>query len=192
AAGCFGSYGHGNTRRLGHASSPAARALNQRVEVFHLPAQTVAWYTALEPTSAATQPTWPDLRLDVGLFYEDREARPQPLVNGSTLRTGDGYRIYVEPYQPCYVYIFQIDSKGELTRLYPSADSGSHTVPGPVQGALWIPAPDRWFQLDNTQGLEEIYVVATQARREDVEDIFRRYTRMSRHAPAAPERRELT
>ncbi len=184
--------GYGNTRPLRLATEPEAMALNQRVEVVRLPAAMATGYAAFQLSNATAQTKASELWLDVGLFYEDAEARPQRLIDGATLRTGDGYRLYIEPSLPCYIYVFQMDSGGGLKRLYPFSTSDERDPPEPVQNAFWIPARNRWLQLDNVRGVEEIYVVATRVRREDVEDMFKRYTQTLRQHPLPPERRELT
>jgi len=109
------------------------------------------------------------------VFYEDAESRPQKLREGGVLHSGDGFRLYLEAHQPCYVYVFQIDSSRKLFHLYPNPEYGTRENWVPARAAYWVPARDKWFALDHTTGREEIYVVASRERREDMEDLIRRY-----------------
>jgi outer membrane protein OmpA-like peptidoglycan-associated protein len=176
--------GFGKARLLNLGASEADHARNRRVEVVRLDA-------ARQDSPSSDLP----FVLEVAVFYEDPESRPQKLAEGAVLRSGDGYRIYFEPYQPCYVYIFQRDSTGKLTRLYPNADFGTRDNFVQARVKYWVPERDKWFELDTTRGTEEIYVVATTKRREDLEDLFTRLTRQaSADQPEAQrqDQRELT
>ncbi|MGH7961324.1 MAG: DUF4384 domain-containing protein [Candidatus Binatia bacterium] len=168
--------GYGEIRPLSLGSSGADHARNRRVEVVRVKVEELALYASIEPVEGfAKDPT--SLIVDVGVFYEDPESRPRKLEEGTVLRSGDGYRIYFEPHQPCYVYIFQIDSSGKFARLYPNPDSGTQDNFVQAGVAHWVPGKDKWFTLDNVQGKEALYVVATKERWKDIEAMFTRYAR---------------
>lgn len=103
------------------------------------------------------------LELEAGVFYEGGDGKLYPLREGMVLNSKDNYAVYVKPRQPCYVYIYQVDSTKKATRLFPNTQFSS------VQGALtagkeyWLPEGRDYLYLDETQGLEDIYVFATRA-----------------------------
>ncbi|MBI3798683.1 MAG: OmpA family protein [Deltaproteobacteria bacterium] len=173
----LGTKGYGKTRPISLGSSEADHARNRRVEVVRLEANELGAYPSIKPVGGPSLADPPSLVMDVGVFYEDAESRPRKLQDGARLHSGDGYRVFFEPQQPCYVYIFQLDTSGKLFHLYPNPKYGTHDNFAQARAAYWVPGKDKWFELDHTLGKEEIYVVATRERREDIEDLFKRLTR---------------
>ena len=56
----------------------------------------------------------------VNYFYRERQTGQfKPIVNGTTLHSGDHYKIVFTPDADAYVYIFQIDSKSQIFQLFP-------------------------------------------------------------------------
>jgi hypothetical protein len=97
-----------------------------------------------------------------------------------------------EPQQPCYVYIVQTDASGKLFYLYPNPEYGTRDNYAPARAGHWIPARDRWFELDKTRGEEMIYLIATRERREDIEDLLARYIRVNAPVSQPQAQQELT
>lgn len=169
----LGIKGYGKTRRLSLGASEANHARNRRVEVVRLKAPALD----VQASSASVQgaPAHESVfAVDVVVFQEDVESRPRKLEAGAVLRSGDGYRLYFEPHQPCYVSIFQLDASGKLFRLFPNSKYGTSNNVVQARTAYWVPGKAAWFSLDQTPGKETIYVVATRERREDIEDIITR------------------
>ena len=187
----LGIKGYGKTRPRSPGSSTVDHARNRRVEVVRLEVNELAAYPALRLVRGALPQASTPLAVDVGVFYEDPESRPRKLGEGAVLRSGDGYRIYFEPHQSCYVYIFQVDGSGTLFRLYPNPDYGTRDNFAQARTAYWVPK-DEWFALDNTRGEEVLYVVATTERREDIEDLFTRYARSEQPDTKQKTQQELT
>lgn len=86
--------------------------------------------------------------------------------DGAELRTGDQLQLVVRLPEPAYVYAIWFDSLGktwllcpETRKLFPSAD------PAPNRkrpaGELRVPGHDLFFTLDESLGLESIYVVVS-------------------------------
>lgn len=106
------------------------------------------------------------LQIDVNYIYRargDREFRQ--LQDGGTLRSGDLFKIIFTPKQHCYIYIFQIDSAGQIFSLFPMEEFGGvrlHNV-NPVQAGktYYLPAENKSFQLDDVTGLEQVYFLAS-------------------------------
>lgn len=84
---------------------------------------------------------------------------------GSTLHSGDHYKLMFEPSDNGYVYIFQIDSSNKIFRLFPTVDfknADSNNVNPVSKGQKYfVPAEQLSFKLDKTTGKETIYFVVT-------------------------------
>ncbi|MBI3798437.1 MAG: OmpA family protein [Deltaproteobacteria bacterium] len=172
-------------------SSEVDYVRSRRVEVRRLKVEELTSYASLKPLQGSPPQEPASLIMDVGIFYEDPESRPQKLQEGAVLRSGDGYRIYFEPHQSCYVYIFQIDSSSKFFPLYPNPNYGTSENFVQARTAYWAPR-NKWFELDDTRGKEEIYVVASKECRKDIENLFIRYARSDHPDPEQKEVEELT
>ena len=112
--------------------------------------------------SAAAQP----LQIDVNYLYRARgDQEFRQLKDSGTLRSGDLFKIIFTPKQNCYIYIFQIDSAGQIFSLFPMEEFGGvrlHNV-NPVQAGTtyYLPTENKSFQLDDVTGLEQIYFLAS-------------------------------
>jgi len=94
------------------------------------------------------------------------------LKDGEALSSDDNYRIMFCPEKTTFFYVVQIDSRGKLDWLFPANHITSFSVgKNPVSAGLWIQVPegDAAFHLDENEGIEHLYVVATQSRWEDLE-----------------------
>lgn len=81
----------------------------------------------------------------------------------ASLRSGDEYRVYVRPETASYLYVYQLDSVGDGSWLFPRPDS---LIDNPLSSSdFWIPAPNRSFRLAPLAGGEPIdetiYLVAS-------------------------------
>lgn len=87
------------------------------------------------------------------------------LTNGTILYSGDHYKITFTPQADGYVYIFQTDSAGKVYQLFPMASMGGVEVnnfnPVKANVTYTLPAKDKSFYLDDQQGEEKIYFIAT-------------------------------
>ncbi len=86
---------------------------------------------------------------------------PIPLTEGSTLYSGDHYKLMFTPTEECYVYIFQIDTMDKTQQIFPMEEFMGrrfHNVnPVHANQTYMIPTPDDWFRLDHNTGIERIY-----------------------------------
>jgi outer membrane protein OmpA-like peptidoglycan-associated protein len=91
--------------------------------------------------------------------------------NGSTvLKSKDKYRLYLKPPKPSYIYIYQEDSNGNGSWLFPSKDID---IKNPLNnGDNWIPSRNVSFSLDNNTGTEAIYLVASSQQDLKLEDLI--------------------
>ena len=86
-----------------------------------------------------------------------------PLGNGDAMSSADNYRLLFMSEEPAYFYVFQVDSRGKLDWLFPKNELSYSFGSNPVTPNQWVRLPDgnTAFQLDDTIGIEHIYVVAT-------------------------------
>ncbi len=98
------------------------------------------------------------------------------IKDGSTLYTGQNYQIGFRPKTLSYVYIYQIDSQGTLVRLFPGKDymDPSNQMENPLKGGeiYWFPGKNAWLRLDNHEGQEKIYVIASRSRNAYLEGLY--------------------
>lgn len=86
--------------------------------------------------------------------------------NGDRLSSGDNYRVFFRPAKTSFVYVFQIDSRGKLDWLYPGNKSPFSSGSNPTRAGLWtqLPPGKDSFYLDESVGIEHVYVVVTSER----------------------------
>ncbi|MCP5420858.1 MAG: DUF4384 domain-containing protein, partial [Gammaproteobacteria bacterium] len=100
----------------------------------------------------------------------------KPLVDGSTLASGDHYKIQFTPKEDSYVYIFQVDSSQAIYRLFPMKSFGGVAVNNlnPVKAGktYHLPADDKSFQLDNQKGPESIIFLAFREPNQELEQQY--------------------
>jgi hypothetical protein len=128
----------------------------------------------------------PNVQAAAAVFTGKRNepvARWLPLQNGQDLSSNDRYFIVMRSPQPCYFYVFQIDSTGKLDWLFPAnafTGDSSGQNPVPAEELIKIPPEDRAFYLDENLGIENLYVVTTPGPWPDLEHA------LSRAAQALP------
>lgn len=114
------------------------------------------------------------LRVDFGVVYEDPEGRVRALEPGGVLTSDDNYAISFRASGPAYIYIFQVDSSGQVFRLFPNPTySPEHN---PVRPGLthWLPPRDHWLFLDQTVGRECIYLIFSCRPDRELEELHQR------------------
>ena len=102
------------------------------------------------------------------------------IENGDTLRSGDHYKIVFTPDRDCYVYIFQVDSSGQVFQLFPMESFRGVRVNqfNPVkQGKKYVlPSPDKAFLLDKKVGIERMYFIASREQNKELESLYAELT----------------
>jgi hypothetical protein len=102
------------------------------------------------------------------------------ITNGDTLTSGDHYKIVFTPDKDCYVYIFQVDSSGQVFQLFPMESFGGVRVNqfNPVkQGKKYVlPSPDKAFLLDKKAGIERLYFIASREQNKELESLYEELT----------------
>lgn len=88
----------------------------------------------------------------------------------ASIKPGQLFKIYIEPVQNAFVYLYLHDAAGDLTLLFPEKfetfESKSYT-----DTLVSIPNGENWFQLDNAKGTERFYLLASTQRLKALESL---------------------
>ena len=107
-----------------------------------------------------------------GMHALVREA--QSVADGETLTRDDNYKVAFQSNLPCHIYIAQFDSTGKVDPIFPSPyAAGTNPVQPHTQHS--VPDGPYWFYLDQNQGIETIYFLASMNRCPDIEEMFRTF-----------------
>ncbi|MBN2302466.1 MAG: DUF4384 domain-containing protein [Lentisphaerae bacterium] len=92
-----------------------------------------------------------------------------PFTDDIPLLSGQSIKIYLNIQNDQYLYLFLLDSSGNLTTIYPPSDMlGNRTK----ASQLYIPKDDNWFILDDKIGKETIYIIASSMRQKKLESLI--------------------
>ena len=113
--------------------------------------------------------------LDVALIRQVNSAAGKQVTliqDGETLKDGpdgDRFKLVVRTNCECFVYIVSIDGAGWAQPVFPLANS---VVANPLKPEVEQAFPDGpyWFTLDQFKGVETLFLVASPARRTDLEE----------------------
>lgn len=132
------------------------------------------------------------ISLDLSIIAERDTASGSkviPVSEGSTLLSGDRFRLKVKLSQDAYLYAFIFDSSGQAIMLYPGVEdlfpdlkaAGVVTqARSSASGSVLIPpAPGRgadpfWFFLDKNTGTESFYVAASLVPLKNIEELTKK------------------
>lgn len=89
------------------------------------------------------------------------------LTKGGCLTRNDTYAIELTPRTSAYVYIYHLDTRGNATPLYPSAQFARSVNPVEPGRLYRVPHFGRWLCLDESRGTEQIVVVAKKGEVKD-------------------------
>lgn len=131
--------------------------------------------------STAQSPRGDGLQLDVALLKKmvvNGAETLLPLHDGDILtdgrgnsKTGDKFRVMFRANTDCYIYVIAIDGSAWAQGIFPTLTS---PFANPVKsGQQYIlPEGNNWFSLDQFQGIETVFFVASSEKRQDIEDIL--------------------
>jgi serine/threonine protein kinase len=127
-----------------------------------------------QPPNASAAAEKPALQ-HVILARRQGESTFAPMMDGDSLASEkDDYFIVVRPLSQGYLYVFQVDSNGNKTWLYPKNES-SHFSSGsnPVQSGEIVQIPstesNQVLFLDRSTGIEHLYAVFSSTQWTDLE-----------------------
>jgi hypothetical protein len=103
------------------------------------------------------------------------ETRLESVTRDRALKTGDKFKMMVEPKKKCFVYVIYNSSQGEVKLLFPynldQFDKGYE-----VNKRYYLPGGDQdWFELDSHTGMETFYVLASAERLTSLESLLGQY-----------------
>jgi hypothetical protein len=109
------------------------------------------------------------LSLDIVLYYEDDKGHMKPMSEGTVLKSGEGYALYLKASDQAFIYVYQVDGAGKSFRLFPN--KAFRTAENPVSSAadLWIPNEKDLVTLDDTTGKERLFIFASPTKLPDFE-----------------------
>lgn len=127
--------------------------------------------------------------LDVALIRQVNGSNGKQIAlmqDGETLKggeNGDRFKLVVRTNCECFVYVISIDGSGWAQSVFPVANG---TVNNPLKPEVEQAFPDGpyWFTLDQFKGVESFFLVASPARRTDVEESLGQLAGQQR--PAGP------
>jgi hypothetical protein len=156
------------------------------------PAGTPAYQTV---QSGMAQSTAAPISLDVLLVKKQMVngvSSYLPIKDGDILldgrgnpQAGDKFRVMFRANTDCYVYVIAVDGSAWAQGLFPPASS---PFANPVKAGQQhvLPEGTNWFSLDQFKGIETIFVVASLAPRQDIEQILTTITGRERHPAEKP------
>jgi hypothetical protein len=130
------------------------------------------------PRVPGVRPAADSLSFQVNYVYRPGgSGELKPISNGAILHSGDHYKIIFKPDQNCYIYIYQVDSAGQIFQLFPMSEFKGVKVSNenPVAKGInhVVPAPDKSFRLDKQVGKERIYLIASKEPNAELEGLYR-------------------
>jgi len=139
-----------------------------------------------EAQETSKQLASPPLSFDINYVYrKGGVGELRTIKNGDTLKSGDHYKIVFTPDKDCYVYIFQVDSSGQLFQLFPMESFRGVRVNqfNPVkQGKRYVlPSQDKAFVLDKKVGIERLYFIASHEQNKELESLYADLTAAIKH-----------
>ena len=101
-------------------------------------------------------------------------------------QSGDKFRVMFRANTDCYIYVIAVDGSAWAQGLFPSASS---PFANPVKAGEQhiLPEGTNWFSLDQFKGIETVFVVASRAPRQDIEQILTTITGRERNPAEKPQ-----
>jgi len=136
------------------------------------------------PQTSSQQQTAPMAQIDpdainlhtVFVFAPEGQQDYRPFNPGDLLRSGDHYKILIKPEDDMFLYLFQMDSSQHLYWLFPTDDLKVNIQarkPLMKNQTYSLPAQDEAYFLDQMQGNENIYMIASKTPDPYLEELGR-------------------
>lgn len=87
----------------------------------------------------------------------------------------ENYRLFLQPLRNCYVYIYQLDSQGQLGQLFPNETYTSLQNPLQQRQTYYFPSEPNWFYPGEHPGEERLYILVSTQVRQDWEEQYTQY-----------------
>lgn len=150
-----------------------ARKKNRRVVIVN----------TLERTKLADQPGI-DERFEFNVKYVT-EFGEQTLRSGGSMKSGQKYTIHFRPSEDLSIYIYQLDTAGKETMLFPNSDFTEMTNPVYEDTYIRLPKSGYWFFLDEATGEERIVLIASKMTLDDPLAAYRKMYNQERGSDEA-------
>jgi uncharacterized protein DUF4384 len=108
------------------------------------------------------------------LVAEGKITKQVSVKEDITLKTGDQLKMFVELRKPCFVYVIHHGARGEIQRLFPY-DIQQFTADYRTSKIYEIPPDDAWFRINEQAGRETFYLLASEQRLTDLEQLLTTY-----------------
>ena len=92
-----------------------------------------------------------------------------PLSDNTVLRLSDLIKFYVELESEGYLYLFHVDSRGDLVRLFPQDSQPAFVL---KHTPIYIPEANNWIELDSNTGKETFYLLVSIMRLDQLEKLY--------------------
>jgi len=100
-----------------------------------------------------------------------------PIEEEITLSTDDNYRLAIQPADDRYVYIYKLDSRGRMDKLFPNDVCSSARNPLEQKQTYHVPSEPNWLYPVERKGEESIYVIASALPMPELENLYNQYSR---------------
>ena len=97
------------------------------------------------------------------------------ITQDTVLKTGDQFKMVIEPQTRCYIYLLYRSSQDEIYMLFPY-DIQLFTTDYEIDRKYYIPQGSLWFELDENIGIETFYLLAAGQRLRELETLYGRYS----------------
>jgi hypothetical protein len=104
----------------------------------------------------------------------DGKSSTQPVTQDMALKSGDQVKMMVELQRKCFVYLFHDNRRDSVKLLFPYALQQFEGDYQPER-RYYIPRGEAWFRLDENQGQEVFYLVASAKRLDELEKAYLRH-----------------
>jgi len=111
-----------------------------------------------------------------------RDGMERIVQDGDALDENDRYAVEFKLITMRYAYLFQIDSVGNIQRLFPKSDFSQHKNPIESKRIYRVPSLVRWLQLDKNKGIEKIILLASHEPVNDPQKVCMRVAGGNYHA----------
>lgn len=127
------------------------------------------WYVR-RPTASNASGELPPLSLRYE-FISPVGTAETALADGTTVVSGQRFKIRVQPNSDCYLYILLYDSEGHASVLFPN---GKISLANDVRGGVSyeIPEGGKWYWFDDRPGKETFFVVASYTPLNDLDQLL--------------------
>ena len=110
-----------------------------------------------------------------GIFGDPmRPDERHQLINGAMIQSGWYYAIAIKSNKKAWVYVYQLDSMGKVSRLFPRPSFPGLINPIEPDKWIWSPPEDYRSVLDNNVGKEMIFMLASPEKDDKLEAIQRK------------------